>query len=172
MLILVDAADKVIGYMDKSSCHNGTGVLHRAFSLFVFNPQGALLLQQRAVDKRLWPGYWSNSCCSHPRRNEALPLAVRRRCKQELGFTIPVQYLYKFEYHARYGDEGSEHELCSVFIGEFEGIPRVNTTEVQDWRWSHPDQVDEELAAGSVRYTPWFKLEWQTLRQDFKHLVP
>ena len=115
-LILVDSADREVGFLDKSSCHDGDGVLHRAFSLFIFNGLGELLLQRRAGGKRLWPAYWSTSCCSHPRRGESMSEAVQRRMEQELGLRTPVRFVYKFEYQARFGDQGTEHELCWVYL--------------------------------------------------------
>lgn len=108
-LILVDPSDQVIGYLDKSAAHDGAGVLHRAFSLFIFNSEGLLLLQQRAPDKRLWPEFWSNSCCSHPRKGETMEQAVHRRLEQELGMTATLQFTYKFEYSAPFGELGTEH---------------------------------------------------------------
>ena len=166
-LILVDSQDNITGHLDKRSCHNGSGKLHRAFSLFIFNPAGELLIQQRAHDKRLWPGHWSNSCCSHPRQGEFLEDAIQRRCQQELGFATELEYLYKFEYHAEFHNQGvqqgSEHELCSVFVGQFSGDPSVNTTEIQQWRWISQMQLDQELASSPDQFTPWFKLEWQRL---------
>ena len=107
-LILVDDQDREIGFKPKTDCHMGKGVLHRAFSIFVFNSDNELLLQQRALSKMLWPGFWSNTCCSHPRRGEVLGVAVARRLAQELGFTCPLVYLYKFKYHAQFGAVGAE----------------------------------------------------------------
>ena len=101
-LILVDSDDRVLGHDSKAACHDGAGVLHRAFSLFVFNGAGDLLLQQRSVGKRLWPGYWANSCCSHPRRGESMEQATQRRLQQELGMACDLRYLFKFEYHAHF----------------------------------------------------------------------
>src|ERR1700691_5698746 len=97
LLILVDAADREVGYLGKSACHDGPGVLHRAFSLLIFNQAGELLLQQRAAAKRLWPHYWSNSVCSHPRRSEGLMTAIHRRLDEELGISCPLQFLFKFQ---------------------------------------------------------------------------
>ncbi|MEZ5559485.1 MAG: isopentenyl-diphosphate Delta-isomerase [Pseudomonadales bacterium] len=167
LLVLVDSNDREIGQLDKSSCHDGDGVLHRAFSVFVFNGAGELLLQRRAAGKRLWPGYWSNSCCSHPRAGEALTEAVTRRVEQELGLSLPLRYLYRFEYQARFGDLGSEHELCSVFVGRTDAQPVVNTTEIDAWRWVSPEALNPELEADGDRFTPWFKMEWRRLTAEF-----
>src|SRR5580658_9036976 len=117
LLILVDAADREVGYMGKGACHDGAGVLHRAFSLLIFNGEGELLLQQRAGSKRLWPHYWSNSVCSHPRRSESLHTAIHRRLQEELGISCPLQFLFKFQYQAQFDHAGGERELCSVYIG-------------------------------------------------------
>src|SRR5271168_4249843 len=114
-LILVDAADCRLGSMSKARCHEGRGVLHRAFSLLIFNGDGELLLQQRAPSKRLWPLYWSNSCCSHPRGAESMEMATRRRLYEELGIRCDLQFLFKFQYQAQFETAGSEQELCSVF---------------------------------------------------------
>ncbi len=172
LLILVDSQDRELGHLDKAACHNDSGVLHRAFSLFIFNSQGQLLLQQRAADKRLWGGYWSNSCCSHPRKDETMQQAVSRRCEQELGFSTPMQFVYKFEYQAKFDNKGSEHELCSVFIGRFDGAPDVNATEVSDWRWIDSEQLNRELNDPDNLFTPWLRLEWQTLNDDYSNLMP
>ena len=169
-LIRVDAADRVIGSASKFECHQGAGLLHRAFSVFLFNAEGHLLLQQRAAGKLLWPGYWSNSCCSHPRWNETMEDAVARRIAEELGLTAissGPQFLYKFEYQAHFGDIGSEHELCSVFRAHSDAEPQVNATEIAAWRWIHPDQLDTELTTHPDTYTPWLHLEWKRLRRDF-----
>lgn len=156
-----------IGSLDKQSCHDGDGILHRAFSLFIFNPDGALLVQQRAPGKRLWPEFWSNSCCSHPRLGESMTLAVDRRSQQELGFSTNMQFVYKFEYSARFEDRGSEHELCSVFVGQFAGEPSINSTEISDWRWCPIDELEDLLQNQPQIFTPWFKLEWQHLRSEY-----
>ena len=171
-LILVDADDRILGYDTKGACHDGRGVLHRAFSLFVFNMDGELLLQQRSQDKRLWPGYWANSCCSHPRRGERMEVAIQRRLQQEMGMTCALQYLFKFEYHAEYQGLGSEHELCSVYIGHTAASVRPNRREVADWRFVSPSELDAEMVAHPERLTPWLKLEWERLRRDFRGAFP
>jgi len=172
LLILVDSEDNAIGTLDKARCHDGEGILHRAFSLFIFNPEGHLLLQQRARDKRLWPLYWSNSCCSHPRAGESMGAAVGRRLYEELGLRAALRFVYKFEYTARYADLGSEHELCSVYVGHTGQEPTPHPLEIEAWRWVEPAQLDTEMAASTDRFTPWFRLEWTTLRTAHAHLLP
>ncbi|XOV84701.1 MAG: isopentenyl-diphosphate Delta-isomerase [bacterium] len=171
-LILVDEYDNPIGHLSKAACHDGDGILHRAFSLFIFNSSGQLLIQQRAAGKRLWPGYWSNSCCSHPREGESMAVAALRRCEQELGLRTNLRYLYKFTYQASYLDLGSEHELCSVFIGQFDGEPNPNTTEIDAWRWVDPAELDTALADPAQPFTPWFRLEWTRLYEEFADVLP
>jgi isopentenyl-diphosphate delta-isomerase len=171
-LILVNADDREIGYASKADAHAGKGILHRAFSLFVFNPGGELLLQQRAPSKPLWPGYWANSCCSHPRGGEDMDTATQRRLREELGFGCPLEFVYKFRYHAEYGDAGSETELCWVYVGTSDAPVRVNETEIAAWRYVTPDALDREIAETPERFTPWLKMEWQRLRGEFADRVP
>jgi len=170
-LILVDDDDREVGTLAKGACHDGDGVLHRAFSLFVFNPRGELLLQRRSRDKRLWPSYWSNSCCSHPRAGESMEEATHRRLRQELGMGATLRYLFKFKYHARFQDEGSERELCSVYAGISTDEVRPNLSEVAQWRWITPAALDGELATEPDAFTPWFKLEWPRLRQRLGEIL-
>lgn len=171
-LILVDANDREIGHASKADAHAGKGILHRAFSLFVFNPAGELLLQQRAPTKPLWPGFWANSCCSHPRGGEDMDTATQRRLQEELGFTCPLEFVYKFQYHAPYGDAGSETELCWVYVGVSDAPVRVNDTEIAAWRYVKPDALDREITESPDHFTPWLKMEWQRLRGDFREHLP
>ena len=113
-LILVDPNDTDIGSMTKLDCHQGDGVLHRAFSVFVFNSRGDTLLQQRSKLKMLWPGYWSNACCSHPRVGEDAKEAAHRRLKQELGLSMELSFLYKFQYQAHFANIGSESSVITT----------------------------------------------------------
>jgi isopentenyl-diphosphate delta-isomerase len=170
-LILVDDNDQEIGYHDKINCHLGHGLLHRAFSLFIFNENGELLLQQRSKQKKLWPLYWSNSCCSHPRQGESMDFAITRRLQQELGFSTQLTYLYKFKYQADYLDIGAEHELCSVFIGQSTKTPIVNTNEIASWRFINANNLEQEFKHNSQHMTPWFKLEWQTLTTEYRDIL-
>jgi isopentenyl-diphosphate Delta-isomerase len=171
-LILVDETDRDLGQLSKALCHEGRGVLHRAFSLLIFNGSGELLIQQRAASKRLWPMYWSNSCCSHPRSSESLEFAAQRRLFEELGINCPLQYLYKFQYQAQFDATGAENELCSVFIGRSSGPIRANSEEIYDWRWISPAALNEEIAVqGGRAFTPWFMLEWARIWRDHRQAV-
>ena len=165
-LILVDADDRVVGSCAKAECHAGEGLLHRAFSIFLFNPGGQLLIHQRSAEKPLWPLFWTNSCCSHPRWGETLAQATERRLGEELGLASELTFLYRFQYHARYLDLGSERELCSVFAGRVTTVPAVNPAEVADWRYLAPEEMDRELALHPDRYTPWCQMEWRQLRSQ------
>ncbi|HEX6927856.1 MAG TPA: isopentenyl-diphosphate Delta-isomerase [Gammaproteobacteria bacterium] len=171
-LILVDEHDNEIGSISKADAHDAKGTLHRAFSLFIFNDKGELLLQQRSPEKRLWGGYWSNSCCSHPRAGETMEVAVQRRLEQELGMTADLEFVYKFSYQADFGVSGAEHELCWVYVGRATGNVQANTSEISDWRWISPAALDAEMAANPKRFTPWFKLEWERLKSDFAQRLP
>jgi isopentenyl-diphosphate delta-isomerase len=165
-LILVDADDNETGFRTKAECHDGEGLLHRAFSLFLFNPAGELLLQQRASEKRLWPGFWSNSCCSHPRRGESMQVATQRRLMDELNVSAKLEYVYQFCYQAEFGEAGSENELCHVFLGTLDGDVQPNDSEIAGIRYLSATRLGEELEDYPERFTPWFKKEWRTLRED------
>jgi isopentenyl-diphosphate Delta-isomerase len=167
-LILVDEADQGVGHLSKVLCHEGRGILHRAFSLLIFNASGELLLQQRSASKRLWPLYWSNSCCSHPRRAETMEAAIQRRLQEELGLRCPLHFLFKFQYQAQFDATGAENELCSVFIGRSTAPVRINQDEILAWRWVSPEALTREMAAGAGNFTPWFKIEWDRVWQDHR----
>ena len=170
-LILVDSDDNEIGYSSKSDCHKGLGILHRAFSVFLFNSSGELLLQKRSAKKELWGQYWSNSCCSHPRRGEKLHTAALRRIKQELNVECSLSFLYKFQYQENYNDIGGEHELCSVFYGLYDGSVHCNENEIEDWRMISSTQLHEEIDQSNVLYTPWLKLEWSEITKKYKEVI-
>ena len=166
-LILVDENDNEVGHLSKALAHDGDGVLHRAFSLFLFDDNGRLLLQRRAAGKRLWPGYWSNSVCGHPRRGESFAVATARRLEDELGMQAELQFIYRFSYQATFGDAGSEHELCSVFLGRCDGVPRPNATEIDEIRFLSASELTAEIANGADQFTPWFMQEWRTLNSEY-----
>ena len=166
-LILVDTDDVAIGTLSKARCHDGDGLLHRAFSLFIFNLEGRLLIQQRSAAKRLWPLYWSNSVCSHPRMGETMDEAIGRRLDEELGITTALEFVYKFDYQSRYGDLGSENEMCSVFLGQTDQPIQINESEIADSRFISVAELQTELTQSDERFTPWFRMEWQRLASEF-----
>lgn len=170
-LILVDGNDNEIGNEEKVKCHLGEGILHRAFSVFVFNDKGDLLLQQRGKDKMLWPLFWSNTCCSHPRKGEQYEEAAERRLKEEMGFSCPVKYIGKFQYQAAYEDKGSENELCAVLVGRYNGEVNINKNEAEDYKWIHFDSLLEDVNKNPEKYTPWFKMELEKFNNELKNAI-
>ncbi len=175
MLILVNENDEVIGYEDKLTCHEGQGLLHRAFSIFIFNDKGETLLQQRSKQKQLWPLIWSNSCCSHPRKGEELENAVQRRLAEELGLSTDLKHLFTFQYHAQYNPGLAEREICAVYIGKSNGPVTVNPNEIADWKFVSINELTRELAKNPEQYSPWLKMEWERMmlehREDIEALI-
>ncbi|MGE5342378.1 MAG: isopentenyl-diphosphate Delta-isomerase [Candidatus Omnitrophota bacterium] len=166
-LILVDGQNNIIGYETKAKCHEGTGMLHRAFSIFVFNENKQLLLQKRSALKPLWPLYWSNSVCSHPRRGEDDVEAAHRRLNEEIHIDIPLTFLFDFRYQAAFHDRGSENERCSVYIGITNSKIIPNPEEIAEWKYVDLAALDQDLDAFPDHYTPWFNIEWRRIRSDF-----
>lgn len=165
-LVMVNDNNEVLGYKDKVACHLDKGILHRAFSILIFNEKKELLLQKRSKDKMLWPLYWSNSCCSHPRKGEVFEAALQRRLKEELGITVKLQYLYNFQYYAEYLKTGVEKELCSVYIGKYIGELNINKNEIDEVKYISIDQLEKELVEQADNYTPWFKMEWEQIKKN------
>ena len=166
-LILVDAEDQEIGRTSKRKAHAGSGLLHRAFSVFLFDDRNRLLLHRRSASKPLWPGYWTNSCCSHPRYGEGLLDSVRRRVREELGCTaVSIERVCAFEYHATYRDIGSEHELCHIFLARLAAGTSIfaHPLEISELAWVAVDDVDAMMREERSDLTPWFRQEWQLLR--------
>jgi isopentenyl-diphosphate Delta-isomerase len=160
-----------MGHIDKQSAHDAKGLLHRAFSLFIFNPDGKLLMQQRSADKRLWPNYWSNSCCSHPRRGENMRQATSRRLRDELNIDAELEFVYKFTYQASYDDLGAENELCWVYLGRTVDAILPNRNEIADTSWLSASELQRKLEEKPAQFTPWFKLEWQRLKKDHAQVL-
>ena len=167
LLILVDSSDEEIGELDKEACHDGSGKLHRAISVFIFNRDGDLLIQQRHAQKRLWGSAWSNSCCSHPRVGEETDVAARRRVAEELGLETPLRFLFKFEYRSGYDEIGTEHELCSVYEGQVDCEPIVNTNEIQAWEWVSSPELNRRIEQTPNDFTPWLRIEWARINDEF-----
>ena len=168
-LILVDENDNILGYKDKNEAHEGNGILHRAFSIFIFNHNNQLLLQKRSDQKMLWPLYWSNSCCSHPRKGEEYETAIHRRLKEELGIDTELKYLFKFQYQANFEDIGSENELCSVYIGRSDDQIIVNENEIAEWKFIDINDMEQEMEESPENFTPWFKMEWERIKKEYEN---
>lgn len=170
-IVLVDARDREVGQAAKADCHKGAGTLHRALSVFLFDAEGRTILQQRTAQKPLWPLYWSNSCCSHPRVGESVEAAAKRRVREELGVEAEMTYVYKFRYRAEYQDLGAEHELCWVHVGTFSGELQPHPDEIEAIRRLTPAELDAEIDQHPEQLTPWAKMEWRRLRQQFPHVI-
>ncbi len=156
---LVDENDREIGTEEKVTAHLEGGKLHRAFSVFVFNNKGELLLQKRASSKMLWPGYWSNTCCSHPHPGEDVLEAGERRLNEEIGFSCKLKSLGHFIYTAHFEDIGTEKELCHVLVGEYNGEVSPNNDEIEKIKWMSLEDVKKEIKNNPSTFTPWFKME-------------
>ena len=165
LLILVNEKDEVLGYKEKIKCHLGKGIKHRAFSVFLFDNQGRLLIQKRAQGKMLWPGFWANTCCSHPRRGEGYIEAGERRVQEELGIKASLRFLFKFSYQACYKDIGSENELCAVLVGKYQGDEiKPDPQEVAEWKFVDFKKLQEDIKKNPQKYAPWFKIEMKKIK--------
>lgn len=158
-LILVDSDDNEIGYESVAECHHGKLKLHRAFSVFIFNDAGEMLITQRSSKKHTWPLFWSNACCSHPVKGQETAAAARARLITELGIRgVSVDLLFKFEYQAQYDDSWGEHELDWVYRSRCNALGIVNHDEVNDWQFIRIDDLKSQVLSNPGRFTPWFRL--------------
>lgn len=155
-LILVDEEDKEVGYLPKLEVHQ-KGLLHRAFSILVFNKQGEFLIHQRAHEKYHSPGLWTNTCCSHPNKGETTEAAAHRRLQEEMGFDCALNFAYKFVYKTELEHGLIEHELDHVFIGEYNGSFNPNPEEVSNSRWVSLPELRNDIRLHPENYTFWFK---------------
>lgn len=166
-VVLVDANDNPMGVMEKMEAHV-QGALHRAFSIFLFNGKGELLLQRRALDKYHSAGLWSNTCCSHPLPDEPLLVAAERRLMEEMGLTCVMAKAFDFIYKASIGNSIIEHEFDHVFFGTTEELPSVNEVEVSDWKWMSLFDVYIDVQLHPEMYTEWFKIALPQVMHQFK----
>lgn len=156
-IILVDENDKELGVGEKIEVHK-QGKLHRAFSVFVLNSRGQMLLQKRARSKYHSGGLWSNACCGHPRPEEDLEKAAHRRLKEEMGFGCEMDKVFSFIYKTPVDNGLTEHEYLHVFIGKFDGEQKPDPGEVEDTRWVGIDELQKDISENPSDYTPWFLL--------------
>ncbi|MGV3636311.1 MAG: isopentenyl-diphosphate Delta-isomerase [Flavobacteriales bacterium] len=163
-VILVNERDEEIGRMEKHAAHRAP-VLHRAFSIFLFDAEGRMLLQQRAAVKYHSPLLWTNACCSHPRPGERTEDAAARRLMEELGLRTTLDHRFAFTYLAEVGNGLTEHELDHVYFGTISTTPEPNPMEVNDWRYVEVDALREELKAHPARFTAWFHICWPMVEE-------
>jgi len=157
LVICVDKNDNALMTMEKMQAHE-RGCLHRAFSVFVFNKNGELMLQQRALHKYHSAGLWTNTCCSHPQPGEILTESAKKRLKEEMGFECEVREIFSFLYRAEFKDGLIEHELDHVFLGEYDGEPEVNPEEVNAYKWVTINELQQDIKNQPDMYTEWFKI--------------
>lgn len=164
-VILVNENDEPQGLMEKMEAHE-KALLHRAFSVFVFNDQNELMLQQRAQHKYHSPGLWTNTCCSHQRDGETNIEAGLRRLQEEMGFTCNLEEVFSFIYKAPFVNGLTEHELDHVMIGKYNDSPIINSEEVADYKWIKLDELKKDISENPQNYTEWFKI---IFREFFKY---
>ncbi|WP_419868132.1 isopentenyl-diphosphate Delta-isomerase [Chryseobacterium sp. CT-SW4] len=163
-VVLVTPQDDILGLMEKQQAHIN-GLLHRAFSVFLFNSKGEMLLQKRAAEKYHSPHQWTNAVCSHPRDNETYQEGAQRRLKEELGISAELSEKFHFIYKADVGSGLWEHELDHVFTGVFEGEFFLNNKEVEEVRYISMKELDDEIAKNPENFTEWFKI----ILDEYKH---
>ena len=156
-VILVNENDEKIGLMPKLEAHQ-KAVLHRAFSVFIFNSKNELMLQQRAISKYHSPGLWTNTCCSHQRDGETNIEAGKRRLQEEMGFVTDLKNTISFIYKAPFYNGLTEHEFDHVLVGHYDEEPVINPAEVSSWKWMPLEMVKKDISVNSGLYTEWFKI--------------
>ncbi|MGB2256888.1 MAG: isopentenyl-diphosphate Delta-isomerase [Flavobacteriaceae bacterium] len=156
-VILVNEKDQEIGLMPKLEAHQ-KAVLHRAFSVFIFNSENELMLQQRASNKYHSPNLWTNTCCSHQRSGESNIQAGVRRLYEEMGFTTSLKEITSFIYKAPFDNGLTEHELDHIMVGYYNEDPVINSDEVEDWKWMKIEDVKKDISLNPDLYTAWFKI--------------
>jgi isopentenyl-diphosphate Delta-isomerase len=166
-VILVDESDNELGLMEKMEAHE-KAVLHRAFSIFIFNSKNQMLLQQRALSKYHSPGLWTNTCCSHPRQEETLEQATSRRLMEEMGMKCNITKAFDFVYKADVGQGLTEHELDHVFVGYSDELPDINRDEVESWKYMLLEDVKNDMTKHPEQYTVWFRIAFEQLENYIK----
>ena len=166
-LVLVDKNDNQIGLMPKMEAHQ-KGILHRAFSIFIFNSENQILLQKRSSNKYHSGGLWTNTCCSHPRDGENIIDAGSRRLSEEMGIKTELKQAFNFTYKAELENGLIEHEYDHVLIGEFNGSPILNKDEAEDWKWVSIEEVRKDIKENETDYTVWFVIAFEYFYKNFK----
>ncbi len=166
-VLLVNEKDEVLGTMGKMEAHE-KALLHRAFSVFVLNKNGEVMLQQRAAHKYHSPGLWTNTCCSHQREGESNLDAGKRRLQEEMGFSTNLEELFSFIYKAPFDNGLTEHEFDHVMLGHYEDDPDPNPEEVSDWKWMAPDLIRKDMDQNPDSYTAWFRIIFDRFHQHIQ----
>lgn len=166
-VILVNELDEPLGKMDKMQAHR-EGRLHRAFSVFIFDGRGRMLLQQRASEKYHGAHLWTNACCSHPYEGEATEAAAQRRLQEEMGFSTPLEKIFSFTYRAVVENGLVEHEFDHVFAGRYDGSIHVNPQEVEDYSYQEMDEIRWALEQQPHKFTSWFAIAFPRVEQWWK----
>lgn len=162
-VILVDENDQQIGLMEKMAAHQ-QALLHRAFSVFIFNSEGKMLLQQRAISKYHSGGLWTNACCSHPRDGETVVAAATRRLQEEMGFNTALQPAFQFTYKASFDNGLTEYEYDHVLTGIYDGEINVNPDEVENYGYGFVEDIEMDIQQNPAVYTEWFKIAFPKLK--------
>ena len=160
-VILVNEKDEPVGTMEKMEAHQ-KGLLHRAFSVFIFNNNNEMLLQQRAFSKYNSAGLWTNTCCSHPRPGEELINAAKRRLIEEMGIETALTHQTSFIYKTDFDNDLTEHEFDHVFVGKYNSSPQINKDEVNDYKWINLTELRDWISKRPEDFTSWFKIVMQT----------
>lgn len=164
-ILIVDESDNILGTEDKEKCHDGKGILHRAFLAIAFNDKGEVLIAKRSKNKRLWPEYWDATVASHVREGETYEEAARKRVYEELGIKpTGIKFLFKFTYHTAYEDVGSENEVCAVLACTYKGKPRPSDAEISETKLISHKKLSEEYTKDN--YTPWTKLAVKRILEE------
>ena len=166
-VILVSEKDESIGLMEKMEAHR-KGLLHRAFSVFIFNSKGEMLLQKRASGKYHSPGLWTNACCSHPREGETVLEAANRRLMEEMGMTCNLKHVFHFIYKVELDQGMSEHELDHVFIGQSDKAPILNIEEAEDFQYLKPQAIKNQIKEHPENFTEWFKICFSEVIKNYE----
>ena len=169
-VILVNSEDQKIGLMPKLEAHK-RGILHRAFSVLIFNKKGELLIQQRALNKYHTPGLWSNTCCSHQIDGETNIEAGKRRLFEEMGFEVELFNFDSFIYNAYFENGLIEYEFDHILVGIFEGTPLINKNEVNDFKWITFDKLQKEIYSSPQNYTVWFRIIFEKYKLSLKKWI-
>ena len=166
-VVLVDKSGNQIGLMPKLEAHQ-KGILHRAFSIFLFNSENQILLQKRSLIKYHSAGLWTNTCCSHPRDGEDIIDAGKRRLYEEMGIKTELKKEFEFTYKEVLGNGLTEHEFDHVLIGNFNGNPILNKDEVEDWKWMSLEEIEKDINENQEDYTVWFVIAFDYFYKNFK----